>query len=355
MSASTPALAGDARGRSRLQVFTVIQCLAVAPLALTFQTVLGATKLLPADSAPPVAANSAAPQAVCGRGQIIRPKCESTGSACTVAEVLAAKRGCKRMADVMKAASHTWQSDLVVDVGLNCPRNGWFWSELGSQPRHVIGFEPTPACCKKGQNWTRAHGDLVEVHCAAVSDEVGQMTLHVPINQRASVRSSLNEVLDEMDVPSVTVSVDILTLDKVVAGQERISILKSDTQGHELKVMRGARDLLRSGRVDSIFAEFDPWLLSKAGGSGEALLGELHDAGFTCTLSSAFKGGKISCVRTTFGHKCWDDIICFPHGTVRQAVSDACLHCEHVADTDFYGDASTTRNTVLGAPKHLVR
>ena len=60
-------------------------------------------------------------------------------------------------------------------------------------------------------------------------------------------------------LPSIapTVTVDMTTLDRFSSeqGVRRIDILKSDTEGHELQVLNGARESLRRGIVRSILVE----------------------------------------------------------------------------------------------------
>jgi hypothetical protein len=55
---------------------------------------------------------------------------------------------------------------------------------------------------------------------------------------------------------SVSVFVDVSTLDRYVREHEHIDFLKTDTEGHDLDVLRGAEGLLRSGRIDTIVSEF---------------------------------------------------------------------------------------------------
>ena len=54
-------------------------------------------------------------------------------------------------------------------------------------------------------------------------------------------------------------------------GVDRIDVLKIDTEGHDLAVLRGAKRMLAEGRVQFIYIEFNT-LLPKAGTTGGALL-----------------------------------------------------------------------------------
>ena len=51
--------------------------------------------------------------------------------------------------------------------------------------------------------------------------------------------------------------VSVITLDDYCSelGIERVDLLKSDTQGYDLEVLKGAEALLRSGRVGLVYTE----------------------------------------------------------------------------------------------------
>ena len=68
-------------------------------------------------------------------------------------------------------------------------------------------------------------------------------------------------------------TVECETLDTFCAkvGVDQIDVLKIDTEGHDLAVLRGARRLLAEARLQFIYIEFNT-LLPKAGATGGALL-----------------------------------------------------------------------------------
>ena len=81
---------------------------------------------------------------------------------------------------------------------------------------------------------------------------------------------------------SAAVEVELQSLRQFCAneGLERIDILKLDTQGHELEILQGERELLRSGKVRFILVEllFSPLYATQAR-AGE-VIGLLESCGF---------------------------------------------------------------------------
>jgi FkbM family methyltransferase len=73
--------------------------------------------------------------------------------------------------------------------------------------------------------------------------------------------------------PSKTVIVECQTLDNFCEthGVEQIDVLKIDTEGHDVAVLRGAERMLGEGRVRFVYVEFNT-MLPKAETSGGALL-----------------------------------------------------------------------------------
>lgn len=91
-------------------------------------------------------------------------------------------------------------------------------------------------------------------------------TAHVVMDARATI---------------VTRSVDALLEDYPRFGD--LALLKSDTDGFEAKILRGAVQTLRRAKP-LLFLEFDPRFLRSAGDSGIALLTFLRDEGYGPTL-----------------------------------------------------------------------
>ena len=123
------------------------------------------------------------------------------------------------------------------------------------------------------------------------------------------------ETKEPIEVPAVR-------LDSIVSGQD-IHLLKIDTQGHELAVLRGARRLLEQGRVRMVALEFWPRGMAAGGLDAVEALDLLHACGFVCfdysrnrhvppARPSDFEGFVASFdPARDGGFGAWDDLVCF--------------------------------------------
>jgi hypothetical protein len=111
----------------------------------------------------------------------------------------------------------------------------------------------------------------------AMRDTAGEATFHV--YGEACDASLINSLVADAQYPvrfgfsSKAINVDCATVDSFAAEREvkRIDLLKIDTEGTELQVLRGAEMMLRSGRVRFVYLEFNS-LLPKPDSTGGALL-----------------------------------------------------------------------------------
>jgi FkbM family methyltransferase len=156
---------------------------------------------------------------------------------------------------------------IFVDCGANI---GWFSVIAAALGASVIAIEPMPANARLlhvnvGENGLN---DFVEVHEVALGSTEGA----------GQLRLSLDNQGDHRFVPSnvaVTrtereeISVQMTTLDAILHGRIP-ALLKLDTQGSEVSILRGAHDAL-SDRSAVIVLEFWPYGLQQCGSSGTEL------------------------------------------------------------------------------------
>ena len=101
----------------------------------------------------------------------------------------------------------------------------------------------------------------VDLHMLALSDSTGTMELHDFENDDGSTQASLGAASVGMFTDrTVAHQVEVTTLDEFAVrhGIERIAFLKIDTEGFDVNVLRGARQLLAEGRIGPIQFEFIP-------------------------------------------------------------------------------------------------
>ena len=134
---------------------------------------------------------------------------------------------------------------VLFDIGANVGQTTLAMCEAFQSPR-IHAFEPSP---KTAATLRRAVGGRpgVVVEAIAFGDTVGTLPFHV--TEVHSVNDSL--LRPRWNAGGTVVDVPVTTVDAYCTsrGIERIDLLKIDTQGYDLRVLHGARQLLRDRRV----------------------------------------------------------------------------------------------------------
>ncbi len=143
------------------------------------------------------------------------------------------------------------ESDTYVDVGSHIGFELLIAASKISKGK-LIGFEPTPHTFSELQQNIRANNleARVQLFAAAVSNHVGKVSFLV------ESESELNHIVQSKQDASV-ITVPSETLHSFTRKQklQRIHLLKIDTEGAELLVLRGAKQLLAEQRIDCILFE----------------------------------------------------------------------------------------------------
>jgi len=115
--------------------------------------------------------------------------------------------------------------------------------------------------------------------CAAAGAEPGELFMAGRSNASRGDDFSLSQS------SRGKVRVPVVRLDAAVEQNfaRRPIVLKTDTQGFEMSVLRGAGSLLSQGRVRLLFVEMSSGTLRAHGSSPAQLMGFLHDHGYDCT------------------------------------------------------------------------
>jgi hypothetical protein len=117
--------------------------------------------------------------------------------------------------------------------------------------------------------------------------------------------------------------VDVVRLDEVV--HEHVNLIKIDTQGHDDRVLMGAKGIIEKYGIDVIHMEYSPGLNRQSGGKPAEILHWLYDYGYVCFDCAEFQPPPLTANRTfdaypnTFGslivysgdHGQWGDMMCF--------------------------------------------
>jgi FkbM family methyltransferase len=158
----------------------------------------------------------------------------------------------------LKQYLKTIAEPIVFDVGANV--GGYTKAALEVCPSaKIYGFEPHPLnFAKLARN---LEGTSATLFRYALGDSDDVVTFYDRSDKYGSAHASLYsdviEVLHRKE--SIASQVAIKRLDDVAVGLgvQRIHLLKIDTEGHELAVLKGAERMLRSGQVDVIQFEFN--------------------------------------------------------------------------------------------------
>jgi FkbM family methyltransferase len=194
-----------------------------------------------------------------------------------------------------------------LDVGAN---TGQTVAELLPQfPQcHIHAFEPTPEPFEALKELASGHRSRVSPHQIALSDHNGTAKFFL---NSFSVTNSLLESAEDLseyrsEEPGETKAIDVTlqTADSFCHQHQikTVHLLKSDTQGADLTVLRGAEQLISDLRIPLILVEvlFTP--LYKGQASFEEIYKHLTDRGFSFV-------NTYSVIHDKLGRAAWGDIL----------------------------------------------
>jgi FkbM family methyltransferase len=178
-----------------------------------------------------------------------------------------------------------------VDVGANI---GIFCLPLAASLPNakVIAVEPHPVACAALLRNVRSNElGNVTVVSAAITDSPGLVRLfNCPTNSGGHRLSGFSGRRDLEGREVYSVVVPGITLAQLFAecSVNHCDILKIDTEGHEVSVLKSLGDALtpfRNGRgIQAVIAEFGPEGLRAAGSNGDELISLMDGHGFKCEV-----------------------------------------------------------------------
>ena len=139
---------------------------------------------------------------------------------------------------------------VVFDVGASYGLHALRFLIHGAR---VIAFEPNPYCHRWFRGWCAANHVACELEPVAVGDGCGRVVLAFP-EGRTYLGSIVRDVRAAWRGPVRTLTVPQVALDSVIAARGVVpDLVKIDTEGAELAVLRGAVDLLGTVQPTLIF------------------------------------------------------------------------------------------------------
>jgi FkbM family methyltransferase len=167
----------------------------------------------------------------------------------------------------------------VLDVGANVGLITRHFCRLVGDRGKVFSFEPDPLIFRFLEFNTRPFANK-ELMQSAVSDNHEPMQLH--INSCSSLGNSLFNKTGSVE----SVSVPCISLDEFLKsrGEPKVDVIKIDTEGAELSVLRGMRQTIARLPALKIIIEYAPQNLKGAGVAPRAVLDELRSHQFSLQI-----------------------------------------------------------------------
>lgn len=164
--------------------------------------------------------------------------------------------------ELAKSSPNSEHPTVFIDVGVN---DGKALREMMKVDHlQIFGFEPNPGQLDGFIREVSGSPDLsrrVHLYPAGVGKEPGKLTLNMQKGDNAGSSFAYGHK-DSSDAHRYDQrEVDVVTLDQIVLPMidpESMVVLKIDTQGWEMDVLRGAAELLRKHATAQFFAPASP-------------------------------------------------------------------------------------------------
>ncbi|MFA7331300.1 MAG: FkbM family methyltransferase [Candidatus Delongbacteria bacterium] len=172
------------------------------------------------------------------------------------------------------------RGDTVLDVGANIGRITHALARAVGPAGRVHAFEPTPMARRVLEALVKLRRlRQVTVVPAAVGREDGRLELLIPLKDNWKPMHQITHRAGDGGEEGLRLEVPLLSLDTYwkQQGEPDISLIKCDTEGQELFVLQGARELLARCHP-ALFCEVEAPYLERSGHRPEdifAFVGEL--------------------------------------------------------------------------------
>jgi len=152
--------------------------------------------------------------------------------------------------------------DIFVDCGANVGYFSFFAAPLVTKAGKIIAIDANPYCIQRMEE-SKAAGKHhnVQINGVAVGECSGQIRFNIANDPMYSSISNTGELAWTSTKESIDVKVE--PLDKILGNvfataHQTIRLLKLDVEGAEIRAIRGAGNLLKSGKIDYIYTELHP-------------------------------------------------------------------------------------------------
>ena len=146
-----------------------------------------------------------------------------------------------------------YKPDLFIDIGANYGTHSLLFLCHGVRS---ISFEPNASCIDYYGHLCDANGVKGGVKAVALGESIGNVNIRFPVRETwlGTIEQDVAADLVENDYKLVSESVPLRTLDSYLSElQGSRLLLKIDTEGSEVQVLRGALEVLKRMRPKVIF------------------------------------------------------------------------------------------------------
>lgn len=174
---------------------------------------------------------------------------------------------------------HVKRGMTVLDIGANIGLYSILLAELVGNEGRVFAFEPDPVLFQAALTNSRQNGrdGVIKIQNLALGSRTERATLY-----RRPFNSGDNR-LSASPAHREAVAVNVGRLDDILSG-EKIDFIKMDVQGWEAEVLRGMQQTVRNNPALTIYFEYWPEGLRKAGEELSSPLDILRQYEFTLFL-----------------------------------------------------------------------
>lgn len=155
--------------------------------------------------------------------------------------------------------------ELVIDVGANI---GYMTSILAARVSSSSGgcvwaFEAHPEIFLElkynVEKWQKQLSNIKFcIKNIAISEQEGTVQLHIP--DSFATNRGLASVVTTNEFTDKSIILESCSLDSLFSETEQIGVMKLDVEGHELQVLKGAKNLLQQKRIrDCVFEEHNEY------------------------------------------------------------------------------------------------
>ena len=177
-------------------------------------------------------------------------------------------------ADLQRCMSLARDGSLFIDVGANVGNYALAACRKVGRSGAVLALEANPDVYR--ELITSTWGARVIALNLAASDRSGLATLEVPVDRLGSVQSQLGSLESRSSGGSLSFhNVRTIRVDDLIGGEQIVSVIKIDVEGHELSVLKGAEETIERDRpslvieiearhlVDHEIRDVVEWILAK--------------------------------------------------------------------------------------------